>query len=313
MRTAFLFAGQGAQYPGMGAGLAEASPAAAAVFAAADAARPGTREDCLSATAEELARTQTTQPTVLAVDLACARMLEEAGVRADAAAGFSLGEVGALAFAGVISDRIAFELIARRARLMDDVARENPGGMRAVLGTPESGLRELIEDQGLKGLELVNFNAPTQIVVAGPDTELEALGEALASAGGRSVALSVSGAFHSSALRPAAEGFAQVLSDLDFAPARLSVYANVTGEAYPCAADQAKALLARQISSPVQWVRTLENLAGDGITHFVEVGPGTVLAGLVRKTLPEAKVRSVGSADEVRAVAEELAGKEQAA
>ena len=315
--VAFLFAGQGAQYPGMGAGLAEASPAAAAVFAAADAVCPGTRERCLTADADELARTQVTQPTVLATDLACARMLEEAGLRPAAVAGFSLGELGALAFAGVFDDRTALSLIVRRARLMDEAAQATQGGMRAVLGKSAAELTALLEESGLKHLELVNFNAPTQIVVSGPCGELAALGDFLTSRGVRSVSLAVSGAFHSSLMAPATDGFARALAPVRFAAARVPVYGNVTGEPYPLQAGKAggqsrfddaraKALLARQISRPVQWVRTLEALRESGVTHFVEVGPGAVLTGLVRKTLPGVWCRPVGSAQQARAVVAEL-------
>ncbi|MCL2881902.1 MAG: ACP S-malonyltransferase [Coriobacteriia bacterium] len=316
-QIAFLFAGQGAQYPGMGAGLAEASPAAAAVFAAADTACPGTHERCLTVDAEELARTQVTQPTVLAVDLACARMLEEAGVHPAVVAGFSLGEIGALALAGVFDDRAAFMLIAERARLMDEAARATHGGMRAVLGKTAAELQTLLQESGQSRLEIANFNAPTQIVVSGPHTELAVLGDFLQSRGVRSVPLAVSGAFHSSFMRPAADSFAQTLAQTHFVAAQIPVYGNVTGEPYPLQANkagnlshfdeaQAKTLLAHQIASPVQWTHTLENLAAAGITHFVEVGPGAVLTGLVRKTLPGAWCRPVSNAEQARAAAAEL-------
>jgi len=303
----------------MGAGLVEASPAAAAVFAAADAACPGTHERCLTASTEELALTRVTQPTVLAVSLACARLLEEAGISPAAVAGFSLGEVGALALAGAYDDQTAFELIAERSRLMDNAARATSGGMRAVLGKTPAQLQTLIEESGLSHLEMVNFNAPTQIVVAGPHTDLAVLGDYLKERGVRSIPLAVSGAFHSSAMRRAADEFARVLARTAFAPARIPVCANVSGKRYPLSADSktgvlsqfdealAKTLLARQIASPVQWVRTLKRLYESGITHFIEVGPGTVLTGLTRKTLPEAWSRSVQTAEGARAVAEELA------
>ena len=318
-QIAFLFTGQGAQYPGMGAGLVEASPAAAAVFAAADAACPGTYERCLSADAEELARTRVTQPTVLAVDLACARMLEEAGIYPTAVAGFSLGEVGALAFAGVFDDRTALILIAQRAGLMDEAAHATHGGMRAVLGKTVAELAALLEESGASDLEIANFNAPTQTVVSGPHTELAVLGDFLRSRGVRSVPLAVSGAFHSDLMRPAADGFAPILAQTSFAAAQIPVYGNVSGEPYPLQATnagslsqfdeaQAKMLLARQIASPVQWTHTLENLQVAGATHFVEVGPGAVLTGLVRKTLPGAWCRSVSNAEQARAVAAELNG-----
>ena len=270
---------------------------------------------------------------MLAVDLACARLLEEAGVRPAAVAGFSLGEIGALAFAGVFDDRTACALIAQRARLMEAAARSPRGGLRAVLGKTADDVRTLVKASGQDGLELVNFNAPTQVVVAGPIAELTVLGDFLKSQGVRSVPLAVSGAFHSSFMRPAADGFAGALTRTPFSRARIPVYANVTGEPYPLEASgsgsgsgpgfgakaaaataplspfdeaQAKTLLARQISSPVRWTRLLENLRASGITRFVEVGPGAVLTGLVRKTLPGVWCRSVSNVEQAHTVAAEL-------
>ena len=132
-KVAFLFAGQGAQHPGMCADLIESEPAAKAVFDMADAVRPGTTDQCLSGTKEELAQTINTQPCVFAADLACARALVARGVTPDVVAGFSLGEVAALTFAGAYSDEEGFELVCRRAELMADAAEKNPGAMRAVV------------------------------------------------------------------------------------------------------------------------------------------------------------------------------------
>jgi len=319
VRIAFLFAGQGAQYPGMGIGFVQQSPAAAGVFAAADAACPGTYERCCAALPAELARTTVTQPTVLATGLACARMLEEAGVTPAAVAGFSLGEVGALACAGVFDDKTAFKLIGERARLMEAACQDRPGAMRAVLGKAEDELRALLEESGQNHIELVNFNAPTQIVVAGPVAQIEAFGDFLTQRKIRSVQLAVSGAFHSSFMDRAADDFARALARVSFKPAQIPVYSNVSGEPYllratkadgctlsPSDEAQAKTLLARQIASPVQWVRTLENLRDSGITHFIEVGPGTVLTGLTRKTLPGLWCRSVQNPVDAHAVADEL-------
>jgi len=317
LKVAFLFAGQGAQYPGMGIGFVQQSPAAAEVFAAADVACPGTYERCCAALSGELARTTVTQPTVLATDLACARALEEAGVVPAAVAGFSLGEVGALAFAGAFDDLCAFTLINVRAHVMEEAAQASPGAMRAVLGKTEEELRALLEESCLDRLELVNFNAPTQIVVSGAATQVEAFADFLGLRRVRSVPLAVSGAFHSSFMHSAARDFSTALTQVPFAALRMPVYANLTGEPYPLLASQegqlspeedrrAKEILARQIESPVRWTTTLRNLQAAGITHFIEVGPGSVLTGLVKKTLPQAYCRSVQSAPAARELATEL-------
>ncbi|MEE1393500.1 MAG: 1-deoxy-D-xylulose-5-phosphate synthase N-terminal domain-containing protein, partial [Negativibacillus sp.] len=145
-KTAFLFAGQGAQYPGMGRSLQENSEAASAVFAAADAVRPGTSEQCFHGSAQELACTANTQPCVFCVDLAAARALEEAGIHADAVAGFSLGEVAALSFAGVFAEEDGFSFVCRRAQAMDRAARSNPSGMAAVLKLENETVEQLCRE-----------------------------------------------------------------------------------------------------------------------------------------------------------------------
>ena len=148
-KVAFLFAGQGAQHPGMGAGIAAASPAARAVFDAADSVRPHTFEQCRQGTKEELSQTENTQPCVYATDLACARALEERGVEPDVVAGFSLGEVAALTFAGAFSDKKGFELVCRRAELMAAAASSHPGAMRAVVKLDAARVEELAAEAGI--------------------------------------------------------------------------------------------------------------------------------------------------------------------
>lgn len=286
-KVAILFAGQGAQRPGMCDELAQAEPAARAVFELADAVRPGTSEQCFSGTAEELRQTANTQPCVFAADLACARALAAHGVRPAAVAGFSLGEVAALAFAGALTDEEAMRLVCVRAELMDKAAHEHPGSMRAVLKLGAETVRCLAAEAG--DAWPVNFNSPQQTVVAGLPGSLERLDALVRDAGGRSRALAVSGAFHSPLMAEASEGLAACLAEagLPGAP-ELPVIANATGEAYPEAADavgERARLLSSQVSSPVQWVRTLECLRDMGVDTFIEVGPGKTLTGLVSRTL----------------------------
>ena len=161
-KVAFLFAGQGAQHPGMCADLIESEAAARAVFDAADAVRPGTTEQCLSGTKEELSQTINTQPCVFAADLACARALEARGVTPDVVAGFSLGEVAALTFAGAYTDEQGFELVCHRAELMADAAEKNPGAMRAVVKLDSATVERLAaEAAGEDGACWpVNYNSP---------------------------------------------------------------------------------------------------------------------------------------------------------
>jgi [acyl-carrier-protein] S-malonyltransferase len=302
-KVAFLFAGQGAQHEGMGRALAASEPAAAAVFATCDAARPGTSAQCFEGSAEELNQTQNTQPCMWATDLAAGRALAAHGVVPQAVAGFSLGELAALAFAGVLTDEDAFAVVCRRCELMAEACAANPGGMTAVVKLSPQTVEELA---AAAGAWPVNYNSPAQTVCAGTPEALEALAAQVKEAGGRAMPLKVSGAFHSPLMEPAAQGLAQVLENVAFAPAGVPVWANATAEPYPDQACAARALLARQVASPVRWSQTLCALAEQGFDTFIELGPGKVLTGLVKRTLPDARGFSVETPEDLAAVLEAL-------
>ena len=244
-KVAFLFAGQGAQHPGMCADLIESEPAAKAVFDVADAVRPGTTEQCLSGTKEELAQTINTQPCVFAADLACARALAARGVTPDVVAGFSLGEVAALTFAGAYADE-----------LMADAAEKNPGAMRAVVKLDAATVERLAAEAGEAWP--VNYNSPLQTVVAGTAEACEKLDLLVKEAKGRAMKVAVSGAFHSPFMAEAERGLAAYLAD-GHAPAEPSVpvLSNRTADAYPADEAGRVELLSSQVANPVQWVRTL--------------------------------------------------------
>lgn len=308
--VAFLFAGQGAQHPGMCAELAFAEPAARAVFEIADAVRPGTSAQCFEGTQEELNSTANTQPCVFAADLACARALAAHGIVPAAVAGFSLGEVAALTFAGSYTDEEGFELVCRRAALMAEAADQNPGAMRAILKLDAATVEELAAQAGEAWP--VNYNSPQQTVVAGAPATLETLDELVRAAKGRSMPVAVSGAFHSPYMAPAAEALAAYLTE-GHAPAapQLPVIANRTAEAYPAGSDEqdgaARAeLLSSQVANPVQWVRTLEELEHRGIDTFIEVGPGKTLTGLVKRTLKGATALPCETPDQLADVLDAL-------
>lgn len=311
-KVAFLFAGQGAQHPGMCADLIAAEPAAKAVFDAADAVRPGTTEQCLSGTKEELSQTINTQPCVFAADLACARALEAHGVRPDVVAGFSLGEVAALTFAGAYTDEQGFELVCHRAELMADAAEKNPGAMRAVVKldapTVERLAAEAAGDDG--ACWPVNYNSPLQTVVAGTSEACERLDALVKEARGRAMKVAVSGAFHSPFMAEAECGLAEYLAD-GHAPAlpSVDVIANRTGEPYPADEEGRSALLSSQVANPVQWVRTLQAMAEMGVDTFVEVGPGKTLTGLVGRTLEGVTALPCETAEQLKAVLAELSEK----
>lgn len=320
-KIALLFAGQGAQAPGMGASLYDGSPAARAVFAVGEEASPGTLETVFHGTAEELALTRNTQPAVYLTDLAAARALEALGVVVAGVAGFSVGEVAALAFAGAYSDRVGAELIAVRAELMDaaagagepggDSGSGSGGGMAALVGVTEEAARELIA--AYPGTAIANYNSPVQYVISGPRSEIDAIAATARELRIRCIVLAVSGAFHSRYMTGAADAFGaevaareqsgQVSSPL----ATMPVYANVTAEPY--GADVA-ALLGPQVAGAVRWRQTLERMVADGFTTFIEVGAGKVLTGLVRATVPEAESFTVQTYEDALATVAALTATE---
>ena len=287
-QIAFVFAGQGAQYPGMGRELYEASPAAKAVMDQAEAARPGTRAQCFEGSKEELALTANTQPCLFTVDLMCAAALGEQGVTPALCAGFSLGEVAAAAFSGMLDFPTAFAFVQERARRMHACAQAFPGFMAAVLRLSPEAVRELCG--GLEGVYPVNFNAPGQIVISGALSQKDAFFQAVGEQKGRAMPLAVSGAFHSPFMKEAADQLGLWLGQAGVKAPSLPVYANST--ALPYEGDCA-ALLARQVDHPVLWEDTIRRMAQGGADCFVELGPGTVLSGLIRKILPEARVSHV--------------------
>ena len=305
--VAFLFAGQGAQHPAMGVDLIEASPAVAEVFAIADEVRPGTSEQCRSASKEELSQTENTQPCVFVHDLAAAVALRERGVVPAACAGFSLGEVAALTFAGAFDTRTGFELVCERAALMAAAAERHPGGMRAVIKLDAAQIEDLAAQAG-EDCWPVNYNSPQQTVVAGAPDALQTLDVLVKEAGGRAMKVAVSGAFHSPYMAEATEGLAMYIQ-AGHAPSPLliPVMANMTAAPYPADPRAASEVLANQVSHAVRWVDTLHALQNQGIDTFIEVGPGKTLSGLVKRTLSDVRVYSCETAEQVAAIADELA------
>lgn len=305
--VAFLFAGQGAQHPAMGVDLIEASPAAAEVFAIADEVRPGTSEQCRNASKEELSQTVNTQPCVFVHDLAAAVALRERGVVPAACAGFSLGEVAALTFAGALDTRAGFELVCERAALMTAAAERHPGGMRAVIKLDAAQVENLAAQAG-EDCWPVNYNSSQQTVVAGAPDALQTLDVLVKEAGGRAMKVAVSGAFHSPYMAEATEGLATYIQDGHApSPLLIPVMANMTAAPYPADPRAASDILANQVSHAVRWVDTLHALQDQGIDTFIEVGPGKTLSGLVKRTLSDVRVYSCETAEQVAAIADELA------
>ncbi len=294
-KIAFVFAGQGAQYPGMGRSLCEASPAAKAVFAMADAVRPGTSRQCFEGTKEELTVTLNTQPCLFCVDLAAAEALREAGISPDLAAGFSLGEVAALAFTGGVSKEDCFAIVCKRAARMQAAAEETDAAMAAVVKLPNEKVEELC--QAYSAVYPVNYNCPGQLVVAGRRDQLDGFREDVRAAGGKAIPLAVGGGFHSPFMDGAAETFAADLQAFSFAAPRIPLIGNALAEPY---AGDLPALLVRQMKSPVRWQSSVERMLDEGVDTFVEVGPGKTLCGLIKKIAPSAALYQVEDAESLQ-------------
>lgn len=288
MSTALVFSGQGAQYPGMGKELYDNSPAAKAVFDMAESIRPGTIKQCFEGTKEELAVTINTQPCVFITDLAAAAAVAEKGVTIDCVAGFSLGEIAAIAFAGMLSYEDAFKLVCKRAELMDKAANENPGAMAAVMKISPEQAEEICA--GFEKAYPVNYNSPAQTVVAASREEIDELCEKVKAVKGKAVKLAVSGAFHSPFMNTAAEGLAEYLKDIDLKEPTIPIYANATAEPYK---DDYKMLISAQVNHPVKWQKSVENMIENGVDTFIEVGVGKTLTGLIKKINADVKAVNI--------------------
>lgn len=301
-RVAFVFPGQGAQYPGMGKELAEISSAAAEVFRVAEELRPGTTQQCFSGTAEELQQTEVTQPCMVAVELAAAAALDAVGVHADMTAGFSLGELAALSYAHIVDVSTSFQLVCRRGQLMQRAAEAHDTAMAAVVKLGNETVEGICKQ--FPGVYPVNYNCPGQVTVAGLKSEMPAFSAAVKAVGGRALPLKVSGGFHSPFMAEATESFGLELEHVTFSAPRLPLYSNVTGLPY---GEDFKELLQRQICSPVRWESIIRNMIASGADTFVEVGPGSVLQGLIRKIDPAVRTFGVCDGETLHTVIQEVA------
>ena len=287
-KIAFVFSGQGALYTGMGKELYDCSPAAKAVFDMADSIRPNTSEQCFTAEQAELNRTVNTQPCVFTADLAAAQAVVEKGIKPDFVAGFSLGEIAALGFSGIMSHEDAFKLVCKRGELMDKAAQETKGAMVAVMKLSPEKVEEIASK--FENTYPVNYNSQAQIVVATTEENVEPLMEAVKAEKGRAKQLAVSGAFHSPFMHSAAMGLAEYLQDKELSSPIVPVYSNVTAQPYE---GDYKELIKQQVESPVQWLKTVENLIDLGVDTFIEVGVGKTLAGLIKKINKDVTVYNI--------------------
>ena len=343
-RIAFVFPGQGSQAVGMGADIFRASPAARRVFALADAALGFSLSQlCFEGPEEALRETINTQPALVATSLALLAALQEAAGAALPAegdpalaaplmpayvAGHSVGEYAAVAAAGALGVAETLRLVRERGRLMHQEGTACPSGMAAVLGMDAPALESLCAEAtararaesgdaaeaaathpGLGRVVLANDNAPGQIVISGAQRALAIAMELARERGARKVVpLAVSGAFHSPVMAPAAVGLAAAVAAAPLHDAQVPVIANISAQPLTQAAD-IRAELAQQIESPVQWTRSIEYMAAEGISTVGEVGAGQVLAGLIKRIARGMTTIPAGSAEQVPAAAAQLRGR----
>lgn len=311
---AFVFPGQGSQAVGMGKALAEAFPVCRETFEEADAALGMSLSTIIfEGPADRLMLTEITQPAILTMSVAAWRLLESRGCRPAIVAGHSLGEYSAHVAAGTFSFADAVRMVHHRGRYMQEAVPVGTGAMAAILGADEVLVaRACMEAADGEVVSPANLNSPGQVVIAGATAAVARAGERAKALGAkRVIPLTVSAPFHCALMTPAQERLAPELRALTTRDPRVPVVANVDAEPRDDAAASIEALI-RQVSAPVRWEDSVRRLASAGVTAYVEVGPGTVLSGLIRKVAREATVLNLEAPDQLAAVEALMAGEPRA-
>ena len=302
-----LFPGQGSQYVGMGRDLADAFPAARAVFERADAALGTSLTDVMwNGPDDELTATHNAQPAILTHSAAVHAVVADALGDAGLAAGHSLGEFSAHVAAGTLGFEDAVRAVRRRGELMHQAGQERPGTMAAIIGLDDEAVERVCRQAAEAGGDCVpaNFNSPGQIVISGDEPAVSRAMEMAKEAGAkRALPLNVSGAFHSPLMAAAESGLSEHLAEVDFAPPRFPVVSNVSAEPVSDP-EEARRLLIEQLTSPVRWTASMRTMLGREPERFVELGPGRVLAGLMRRIERSADVVSLDTAEQVNSFLE---------
>jgi [acyl-carrier-protein] S-malonyltransferase len=298
-KIAFVFPGQGSQYVGMGKDLAAKFSYTKKFFDEANSALGfDLAKICFEGPEEELKKTEITQPAILTVSAICLEAMKSfGGIKAEAVAGHSLGEYSALYAAGALSFKDAVKLVNSRGKFMQTAVPLGEGTMAAILGLDHNIVKDICVKASEKGVvEAANINSPGQIVISGKVAGVAEASRLCKEAGAkRVIELQVSAPFHSSLMKPAADKLAEELNKITIKNASIPVVSNVTAD-YVTDAQTIKELLIRQMTSPVQWENSILKLSGDGFDNFIEIGPGKVLTGLIKKINPKALIHNVGDA-----------------
>jgi len=295
-KIAFVFAGQGAQSIGMGRDLYDNFDSARRLL---EQSKP-IQNLCFNGPKEQLDRTINTQPALFLVDLACSAALAEQGVTAAGAAGFSLGEIPAACFSGLMELSQAFDFVCHRARVMQECSERHKGSMFAVVKLSSNQVERIC--RMIPQTYPVNYNCPGQTVVACAEKSAAPLQKAVLESGGQAIKLTVGGAFHSPFMDTASESIAAYLENESLSKTHIPLYSNVTAELY----DNPKELLAKQVNHPVLWQNTIENMITDGFDPFIEVGPGKTLSGLIKKINSDVRVYTVSDIPSLKTTVKEL-------
>ena len=298
-KIGIIFPGQGAQFPGMGEKLYEAYPEIRELYENAEKIFPGITEISFHGTADDLKKTENTQPALYLAELSAALILKKNGIEASALAGFSLGEIPALSFGGAFDYIEGFRIVCKRGEFMS----ADPGvetAMAAVLKLDGETVEKICASHS--GLYPVNYNCPGQITVSGTKEALNDAKAEFTEAGGRVIPLAVSGAFHSPFMDKASEEFGAFLSTCDIKSPVTTVYANRNAAPYENVVETMQA----QINHPVLWEKTVRAMAESGVDTFIEVGPGQTLSKFVQKTVPGAKTYHAETPEEIEKIVSEV-------
>ncbi len=296
-KTVFLYPGQGAQKAGMGKDFYENSALARELYDQASEALGFDMKALCFEENDKLDLTEYTQAALVTTCLAMTRAVSEAGLKADVTAGLSLGEYAAIAAAGGMKELDAIRLVRKRGILMQNTVPAGEGAMCAVMAMEAEKIEQVIAD--IAGVTVANYNCPGQIVITGETPAVETAAAALKEAGAkRTVMLNVSGPFHSPMLVPAGEELRKELGQVELSQLRIPYITNVNAKEVTDTSET-RELLARQVSSPVRWMQSMEYLIGSGADTFVEIGPGRTLAGFMKKINRDVRVLNIGTWDDV--------------